>query len=326
MIDTHINHPSIVMWVLFNEGWGQFDTERMTELDSKARSDAAGDCASGWTDGPSATCTTCTSIPARPRRNPRSTARPCWASSAAWACRSTATPGKATRTGATRAFDRRRAAHARTARGDPSGPSADRLAGPVRRRLHADDRRRNRSQRPDDLRPGDHQARHRATGRQPVGQLLSAAAADQTARGHAKPSRRTWRYTTEKPADDWNKPDFDDATWQNGPGRLRQRGHARGQSPHPLEHRRHLAPPRVRTAASSGRRTGAAASITTRTPRSISTACSAVELSGYQTADYESLPLDAKAAAALQAGKNMLAVHCHQTSGGQYIDVGLDEI
>jgi len=28
LLDTHHNHPSIVAWVPFNEGWGQFDTER----------------------------------------------------------------------------------------------------------------------------------------------------------------------------------------------------------------------------------------------------------------------------------------------------------
>lgn len=30
MIDTHRNHPSIVVWVPFNEGWGAYDTARVT--------------------------------------------------------------------------------------------------------------------------------------------------------------------------------------------------------------------------------------------------------------------------------------------------------
>ncbi len=32
MIDAFRNHPSIVMWVPFNEGWGQFDTPRVVDL------------------------------------------------------------------------------------------------------------------------------------------------------------------------------------------------------------------------------------------------------------------------------------------------------
>lgn len=32
MIEEHGNHPSIVMWVPFNEGWGRFDTTRITSL------------------------------------------------------------------------------------------------------------------------------------------------------------------------------------------------------------------------------------------------------------------------------------------------------
>jgi beta-galactosidase/beta-glucuronidase len=32
MIEGRRNHPSIVMWEVFNEGWGQFDTERLTAL------------------------------------------------------------------------------------------------------------------------------------------------------------------------------------------------------------------------------------------------------------------------------------------------------
>jgi len=30
MIDSHWNSPAIVLWVIFNEGWGQYDTERLT--------------------------------------------------------------------------------------------------------------------------------------------------------------------------------------------------------------------------------------------------------------------------------------------------------
>ena len=31
MVDALHNHPSIVMWVLFNEGWGQYRSEELTE-------------------------------------------------------------------------------------------------------------------------------------------------------------------------------------------------------------------------------------------------------------------------------------------------------
>ncbi len=31
MVDQFYNHPSIIMWIVFNEGWGQHDAERLTE-------------------------------------------------------------------------------------------------------------------------------------------------------------------------------------------------------------------------------------------------------------------------------------------------------
>ena len=49
-IDYLGNHPSIACWVLFNEGWGQFDAKRATELAQAADPTRVIDAASGWYD------------------------------------------------------------------------------------------------------------------------------------------------------------------------------------------------------------------------------------------------------------------------------------
>ncbi|HEY4320342.1 MAG TPA: glycoside hydrolase family 2 TIM barrel-domain containing protein [Gemmatimonadales bacterium] len=51
----------------------------------------------------------------------------------------------------------------------------------------------------------------------------------------------------------------------------------------------------------------------------------AAKLSGY-TSGYVHLPLDQHARALLHPGVNTLAIHVHQVSGGQFIDLGLDEV
>ncbi len=48
----------------------------------------------------------------------------------------------------------------------------------------------------------------------------------------------------------------------------------------------------------------------------------AARFSGY-TVQYDTRPLSKDAASAFKPGKNRIAVHCRQTGGGQYIDVGL---
>jgi hypothetical protein len=50
MIDHLHNYPSIIMWVPFNEGWGQHDTKRITEWIKNYDSTRLVNNASGWTD------------------------------------------------------------------------------------------------------------------------------------------------------------------------------------------------------------------------------------------------------------------------------------
>ena len=50
MINDLYNYPSIVMWVVFNEGWGQYDTERLTNWVEGLDETRLVSNASGWTD------------------------------------------------------------------------------------------------------------------------------------------------------------------------------------------------------------------------------------------------------------------------------------
>jgi beta-galactosidase/beta-glucuronidase len=50
LIETKFNNPSIIMWVIFNEGWGQYKTAEMTDLVSKLDTTRLVNSASGWTN------------------------------------------------------------------------------------------------------------------------------------------------------------------------------------------------------------------------------------------------------------------------------------
>jgi hypothetical protein len=50
MIEGLYNHPAIVQWILFNEGWGQYDTERLVAEIKQWDPQRLVDDAAGWTD------------------------------------------------------------------------------------------------------------------------------------------------------------------------------------------------------------------------------------------------------------------------------------
>lgn len=50
MVTDLYNHPSIVLWVLFNEGWGEYDAQRLTQRLKALDPGRLVDDASGWSD------------------------------------------------------------------------------------------------------------------------------------------------------------------------------------------------------------------------------------------------------------------------------------
>jgi beta-galactosidase/beta-glucuronidase len=133
---------------------------------------------------------------------------------------------------------------------------------------------------------------------------------------------QTWKYTLEEPADNWFQPGFDDSRWKSGPG-----GFGAAGTPGAV----------VGTAWKTSdiwlRRTFELEQIPDQGDVSLAiyhdedarvyiNGRLVGEFQGYVT-NYTVSPLSAAAQAALKVGQNTIAVHCRQTQGGQGIDVGL---
>lgn len=129
-----------------------------------------------------------------------------------------------------------------------------------------------------------------------------------------------WRYSTQKPANNWQAPDFVDRSWRQGVG-----GFGTAGTPGA----------RVGTAWSTGeiwlRKRFELTEIPSRPALLVHhdedaeifiNGQSVAEFKGFIT-DYRVVPLEPKASAALIVGKNLMAVHCTQRTGGQFIDVHL---
>lgn len=129
-----------------------------------------------------------------------------------------------------------------------------------------------------------------------------------------------WRYSLENSSPDWFSKGFDDSSWKSGPGGF-------GEPSTPGS--------RVNTEWTSPdiwlRRTVRVASIPSKPALFLHhDEDTEVYLNGLKvaelkrwTTEYQVVPLSDEAAKAIVEGENLLAVHCHQTSGGQFIDVHL---
>jgi hypothetical protein len=135
-----------------------------------------------------------------------------------------------------------------------------------------------------------------------------------------------WRYTFDQPAAEWFAAGFDDFAWQIGPGGFGTKGtpEAVVRTVWDGEHiwlRRHfelsaesLSPERLAQLRLLVHHDDEVEIYLNGVP--------AAKADGFLV-DYQSLTISADALAALKPGDNALAVYCHQTTGGQYIDVGI---
>jgi beta-galactosidase len=127
-----------------------------------------------------------------------------------------------------------------------------------------------------------------------------------------------WRYTLRRPAKGWESTGFDDRGWKTGPGGFGTPG-TPGARIGTLWRTRDIWLRRTIVLKSVPKK--AALLIHHDEDAEVYVNGTQVAtLKGYVT-KYKVEPLTAKQRAALRAGKNVVAVHCRQTGGGQFIDV-----
>jgi hypothetical protein len=325
MIDALHNHPSIVMWVPFNEGWGQYDTEEVAAWTQKYDPTRPVNEASGWHDKGSGDVADMHNYPGPGMREPEEkrvsvlgefgglgmpVRGHTWQDEKNW--------------------------------GYVSYDSADALTGAYVELLTM-------------LRPMIGRGLSAAVYTQTtdveieVNGLLTydralvkmeEARITEAAKKlyQAPPEMRilsptseftpnSWRYTLERPDDRWFEADFEDDDWQSGSA-----GFGAGELPRAVDViRTPWKTPEIwirRTFEIDGEPASGQLMLLIQHDEDAE-----VYLNGQQVKavkghmrHYKPVLLDEAAAKHLRKGRNTLAVHCRQTTGGQYIDAGLVQI
>ena len=318
VIDAFCNHPSIVIWVPFNEGWGQHDTERIVGWIQKYDPSRLVNEASGWADKGSGDIKDVHSYPgpAVPKVDEKR------------AIVLGEFGGLGLPVKGHLWWDKRNWGYRNYTDTDGLGSAYEVLI----RRLHPMIGRGLSAAVYTQTTDVEGEVNGLMTYDRAMVKIGAERLAKINARLYLPPpiiktvvptSQQTaheWRYTTTKPADGWQKPGFDDSAWKVGQAGFGTEGtpgavvrtvwktpdiwirrtfelQAPPADPHLLIHHDEDAEVFL-----NGKL--------------------AAKVGGYTT-DYATVPIKPAAAKALKAGENTLAVHCRQTKGGQNIDVGL---
>ncbi|MEE8306992.1 MAG: glycoside hydrolase family 2 TIM barrel-domain containing protein, partial [Gammaproteobacteria bacterium] len=322
LIDAFGNHPCIVMWVPFNEGWGQYDTARIADLVKKRDPTRLVNQASGWADRGVGDVHDIHKYPG-PAAPPTEEKRAAvlgefgglglpvkghtWQDEKNWGYRSYKTREELT---------------------DAYLALIDNLRSLIGGGLCAG------------VYTQTTDVQIEVNGLMTYDRAMIKMDVEKTAAANKRlylppPVVKTivptsqkwgqsWRYTTSKPADGWQQGDYGDSDWEEGKGGFGTKG-----TPGAV----------VRTEwDTSGiwlRRTFELESTKLNRPRLLIhhdedaevyiNGLLVAKLEGYASS-YVQVRLDEKAKKALKVGSNCLAVHCRQSTGGQYIDVGLVDV
>ncbi|MEW6744871.1 MAG: sugar-binding domain-containing protein [Planctomycetota bacterium] len=327
-IDALANHPCIVMWVIFNEGWGQYDTERLAAWVKAYDPSRLTDSASGWTDRGVGDVLDIHSYPGPASPDPER-ARAIvlgefgglglplqghtWQDEKNWGYRSFESSAALT------------AAYVELV-GNLRPLIAGGLAAAVYTQTTDVEIEVNGLMTYDRELVKLEEGLARAAADKlyqapPVVRMLVPVAPPASGGESAPP---VWSYTLEAPAEGWRLATFDDSSWKRGGA-----GFGRPDTPGARVHTEWTTRDiwlrrRIELGASA-----------LENPHLLIHHDEDVEVyangklilrrAGYTT-HYTLVPLSMEAHAAFVAGSNTLAVHCHQTGGGQYIDLGIAEV
>jgi len=343
VIESLRNHPSIVMWVPFNEGWGQYDTPRIVEMIKQLDPTRLVNNASGWADRGVGDVHDIHSYPG-PAAPPVEENRAVvlgefgglglpvkghlWQEEKNWGYRTYQTREELTQAyiglieNLRQIIDEGLSAAVYTQTTDVE-IEVNGLMTYDREVIKMD------------------VDRAAATNRRlylPPPEIKIVVPTSQS-------EGQKWKYTTFEPAAGWEQPDFNDSNWsvsEGGFGTETTPGSVvRTKWNKPdiwLRREFQLSQAVLRGWKSHGPIFGL--NFLSQTDK-LSRACLLIyhdedaevyingrlvtKLKGYTT-DYVLVELDDEAIAALRPGPNCLAAHCRQTTGGQYIDIGLVEI
>jgi hypothetical protein len=319
MIAARCNHPCIVMWVVFNEGWGQFDTPRITSLAKQLDPSRLANCASGWNDMKVGDVHDIHVYPG-PGAPERETERAgvlgefgglgFRVEGHTWAGKIWGYAGTSSQEDLTRKYEHllqkvwklkethglSAAVYTQTTDVETEGNG---LLTYDRALIKVDAQRAAAANRGD------------------FSRLPQATVIVPTSQEKAQP----WRYTLSKPVDDWFNVGFRDAGWKEGPGGFGTEGTPGAVvrtewKTNDIWIRREFTLPETALVDPQ---------LTIHHDEDAEVYLNGVlatKVAGYTT-DYEEVPISVAARAVLKPGPNVIAIHCKQTTGGQYIDAGL---